>query len=46
MIPLEYIHQIPSSGKGIVSVHLYIPVGEAWSLDKILELVTGYMIVL
>lgn len=36
-IPLEYIRQIPGM-KGIVSAIYDIPVGEAWPLDKIMEL--------
>ncbi len=36
-IPLEYIRQIPNM-KGIVTAIYDIPVGEAWPLEKILEL--------
>lgn len=36
-IPLEYIRQIPSM-KGIVSAIYDIPAGEAWPIEKILEL--------
>lgn len=36
-IPLEYIRQIPGM-KGIVTAIYDVPVGEAWPLDKIMEL--------
>jgi len=36
-IPLEYIRQIPGM-KGIVSAIYDVPVGEAWPLEKILDL--------
>lgn len=36
-IPLEYIRQIPGM-KGIVTAIYDIPVGEAWPLEKIMEL--------
>ena len=36
-ISLEYIRQIPGM-KGIVTAIYDIPVGEAWPLDKIMEL--------
>ena len=38
-IPLDYIRQIPGM-EGIVTAIYDIPVGEAWPLDKIMELKT------